>query len=129
MVRYNLEGTKRVIAYTPVPSTGWMIGVGAMEADVLGDVNALRSFFVAVALIFLAAGIVVAVALARQIANPLHKVQLVIEAAAGGDLTRKADLNRDDELGAVAKAVNKTMESMKEVWFNFSSDDRACRHK
>ena len=115
VVRYNLEGTKRVIAYTPVPSTGWMIGVGAMEADVLGDVNALRSFFVAVALIFLAAGIVVAVALARQIANPLHKVQLVIEAAAGGDLTRKADLNRDDELGAVAKAVNKTMESMKEV--------------
>ena len=28
VVRYNLEGTKRVIAYTPVPSTGWMIGVG-----------------------------------------------------------------------------------------------------
>jgi len=115
VVRYTLDGTQRMIAYTPVPSTGWMIGVGAMEADVLGDVNSLRNFFFAVALAFLGVGIAVAIVLAKQIANPLQMVQKAIEAAADGDLTRSVDLDRDDEIGAVAKAVNRTMESIKGV--------------
>ncbi len=115
VVRYNLDGAQRVIAYTPVPSTNWMIGVGAMEADVLGDVLALRTFFLVVTLIFTVLGIAVAVLLAKQIANPLQRVQKVIEAAADGNLTRRVKIDSDDEIGAVAKAVNRTMESMGQV--------------
>lgn len=115
VVRYNLDGTQRVIAFTPVPSTSWMIGVGAMEADVLEDVLALRTFFLIVTFIFVVMGVVVATLLARQIAYPLRRVQEVIEAAAEGDLTRRVQIDSQDEVGAVAKAVNRTMESMGQV--------------
>ncbi len=115
VVRYFLDGAQRVIAYTPIPSTGWMIGVGAMEADVLDDVYALRTFFLLVAFVFLAVGIALAILLARQIARPLQQVQEAIEAAADGDLTRSVGVKANDEIGAVAKAVDKTMESIREV--------------
>lgn len=115
VVRYNLDGTQRIIAYTPVSSTGWMIGIGAMEADVLDDVYALRNFFFIVSFVFLAAGVVVAIILARQIANPLQQVQEAIEAVADGDLTGSVDINTNDEIGTVGKALNQTMGSIREV--------------
>jgi methyl-accepting chemotaxis protein len=115
VAQYNLDGTRRVIGFAPVPSTGWMIGVGAMEAEVLEDVYALRSSFVVVSVAFLVIGVLVAIILGRQIANPLQQVQVVIEAAAAGDLTEVVDVSSKDEIGAVANALNKTMESIKEV--------------
>ena len=56
-----------------------------------------------------------AILLARQIARPLQQVQEAIEAAADGDLTRSVGVKANDEIGAVAKAVDKTMESIREV--------------
>lgn len=124
VVRYNLDGAQRLIAYTPVPSTTWMIGVGAMEKDVLADVFALRNFSIVVTLMFVALGVVVAILLARQIANPLRRVQEVIQAAANGDLTARVKVTSGDEIGAVAQAVNQTMESMAEV-LGLTSDTTA----
>ncbi|HBN95996.1 MAG TPA: hypothetical protein DDZ66_06830 [Firmicutes bacterium] len=86
-----------------------------MEAEVLEDVYALRSSFVVVSVAFLVIGVLVAIILGRQIANPLQQVQVVIEAAAAGDLTEVVDVSSKDEIGAVANALNKTMESIKEV--------------
>lgn len=115
VIRYNLDGARRWMALTPVESTGWTIGVGALEADVLRDVHALRNFFGFASVAFLAVGVLGAVAVGRQVSVPLSRVQTVIEAAAAGDLTRMAQVRSKDEIGTVAQAVNTTMESMREM--------------
>lgn len=115
VIRYNLDGARRWMALTPVESTGWTIGVGALEADVLRDVHALRNFFGFASVAFLAVGVLGAVAVGRQVSVPLSRVQTVIEAAAAGDLTRMAQVRSKDEIGTVVQAVNTTMESMREM--------------
>lgn len=115
VVRYNLDGTRRIVGFAPAKSTGWMIGVGAMEADVMGDVRDLRIFFALAASACLVISVLGAVLLARQIAQPLQRVQDVIEAASLGDLTLSAEVSSKDEIGSVAQAVNRTMNSMKEM--------------
>lgn len=115
VVRYNLDGTHRIVGFAPAKSTGWMIGVGAMEADVMGDVRDLRIFFALAASACLVVGVLGAVLLARQIAQPLQRVQDVIEAASLGDLTLSAEVSSKDEIGSVAQAVNRTMNNMKEM--------------
>lgn len=115
VVRYNLDGTRRIVGFAPAKSTGWMIGVGAMEADVMGDVRDLRIFFALAASACLVVGVLGAVLLARQIAQPLQRVQDVIEAASLGDLTLSAEVSSKDEIGSVAQAVNRTMNNMKEM--------------
>jgi len=115
VVRYVEEGTGRIVGFAPARSTGWMIGVGALEGDVLGDVYALRTFFIAASAAFLVVGVLGALLLAGRIARPLQEVQAAIEAAASGDLRRQAQVRARDEIGAVGRAVNRTMESMKEM--------------
>jgi methyl-accepting chemotaxis protein len=86
-----------------------------MEADVMGDVRDLRIFFALAASACLVVGVLGAVLLARQIAQPLQRVQDVIEAASLGDLTLSAEVSSKDEIGSVAQAVNRTMNNMKEM--------------
>ena len=115
VVRYSVDGTRNMVGFAPALSTDWMIGVGALEEDVLGDVYALRTFLTLASAAFLAVGVLGAVLLARQISHPLRQVQSVIEAAASGDLANSTDIGSKDEIGAIANAVNKTLDSMREV--------------
>ncbi len=112
VVRYNLDGSARLIGLAPVTSTGWTIGVGAMEEDVLGNVRHLRMLIILITIGFVVASILVAVFLGKRIANPLRRVQEIIEALAQGDLTRSTKVESQDEVGRVAVAVNETISSM-----------------
>lgn len=114
VIRYRLnDGASRIVGLAPVDSTGWTIGVGAMETDVLGNVNQLRIFLIWVSLIFIALGAVASIFIGRHIANPLQKVQEVIEAVADGDLTKTVVVKSQDEVGRVAAALNTTIESIR----------------
>ena len=116
VIRYSLaDGASRIVGVAPLASNGWLVGVGAMEEDVLANVNRLRTFLIWLSVIFIAAGIGVAVIIASQICNPLQKVEEVIVAAAKGDLTQTAKVKSRDEVGRIATAVNETMDSMRDV--------------
>ncbi|NLA59149.1 MAG: methyl-accepting chemotaxis protein [Firmicutes bacterium] len=109
VVRYSLDdGVGRIVGLAPVPSTGWTIGVGAMEDDVLSNVNRLTSFFAGTSLTFIAVGIVLSILLGKRIAAPLIQVKEGIEALAAGDLTKTVQVDLQDEVGIVAAALNKT---------------------
>ncbi|NLJ80948.1 MAG: methyl-accepting chemotaxis protein [Firmicutes bacterium] len=113
LIRYQHDNTDRLTGMAPIPSTGWMIGVGALESEVLANVIELRNFLIIISAVFVVIGIIVAILIARQIANPLRKVQDVIEAVAEGDLTRTVTVKVRDEIGRVANALNATVESMR----------------
>lgn len=115
IIRFSMDGIRRILALAPSPSTGWMIGIGALESDVLKGVYSLRNLTALAAAAFLVAGVFAAIFLARQIAKPLHQVQGVIEAAAAGDLTKGVEVRSKDEIGIVAEAVNKTVDNLREL--------------
>lgn len=114
IINYELDGTKRINAIAPIPTTGWNIGIGVVESDVLENINNFRNTLVWVAIIFMALGVGLAIVIARQISNPLLEVQKVIEAVANGDLTQNVIVKTKDEIGRVATALNETIASMRE---------------
>ena len=114
VIRYALDdGATRLVGLAPTPTTGWTVAVGAMEKDILTNVDELRVLLVWLSVLFVALGIVAAAFIGRQVANPLKKVQDVIEAVADGDLTKEVQVKSHDEVGMVAAAVNKTVDSMR----------------
>ena len=115
VVRYSLDDEVRLTGLAPVASTGWMIGIGALESDVLANVNRFQSFLLWVSLIFISLGIAIAITLGRQIAHPLQQTQLVIEGVAGGDLTKTVTVRSQDEVGKVAAALNTTIDSIRRI--------------
>lgn len=51
--------------------------------------------------------------IASLITRPLNKIVAAAESVAQGDLTRKADVDSRDEIGAVAKALNKAIDNLR----------------
>lgn len=60
--------------------------------------------------------------LARTIVRPLKRTVTVLEAVAGGDLTPRLDVDRSDELGAMAAALNTTLGTVHDVISQLESD-------
>ena len=114
VIRYALDdGARRIFGLAPTPTTAWTVGIGAMEDDVLTNVDKLRMLLIGFSILFIVFGVIAAAFLGKQVANPLKKVQEVIEAVADGDLTMEVKVESHDEVGLVATAVNKTVESMR----------------
>jgi len=63
----------------------------------------------------LVAGIVVAVLIHRSITAPLRDFMRFVEAVGGGDLTRKLENNREDELGRLGGHLNEMVTSLNDV--------------
>lgn len=115
IIRYNKDGVIHLAGLAPIPSTDWVIGIGALENEVLENINGFQKLTVVIALVLVLLGFVAALIIARQISNPLRKVQETIEVVAEGDLTKSVDVKAKDEVGRVASALNTTIESMRGV--------------
>ena len=115
IITYHLDGQAKIGAVKIMPSTGWIVGVTADQGEVLAEVTGLRASLVTISILFSIVGAVLGVLIARQISKPLEKIKAVIEAVADGDLTKNVNLSSQDEIGAVATALNKTVESVKTI--------------
>jgi methyl-accepting chemotaxis protein len=71
-----------------------------------------RAFLGGVVLTGIIVGIAGGLGLARLITQPLRSTMTVLEAAAVGDLTKRADVAQSDEIGRMAQALDKAIMSL-----------------
>jgi methyl-accepting chemotaxis protein len=67
------------------------------------------------------AGSGLGLALARSILGPLRRMSGVLDALARGDLTRSADVDRQDEFGAMAQSLDGATSHLREVMTTIAS--------
>lgn len=113
LISYEFQGTRKIGYVQFMPSTGWMVLTVATESEVLDGVHTLRTSLILMTIVFGVIGAILGVIIARQIAKQLQSIKEVIENVAEGDLTQKATITYNDEVGAVAAALNKTVENVK----------------
>ncbi|GII05167.1 hypothetical protein Pta02_71750 [Planobispora takensis] len=77
--------------------------------DTVGDVVTRVSVIGGVGL---AAGLALAWLVARGVVGPLRRVTAVLDAISHGDLTQRAELDRRDEVGAMATALSRATDNM-----------------
>ncbi|HHY14796.1 MAG TPA: methyl-accepting chemotaxis protein [Firmicutes bacterium] len=115
VIRYEHEGLDRLAGLAPIPSTGWVLGVGALARDVLVNMNNFRQIIIVISVISIIVGIMAAVFIAGRITSPLRQVRDAIEAVARGDLTQTVRVRTKDEIGRVANALNATVDSVRDA--------------
>ena len=74
------------LAYTPVPSTGWSLGIVFADSEISGDVVALSRIQWGMALAGIAALLLVALLIAGSITRPLRALDAATQSLAHGDL-------------------------------------------
>ena len=74
------------LAYLPIPSTGWSLGIVYPDSEINADVVALNRIQWGIALLGITALLVVAMLIARTITRPLRVLDAATQALARGEL-------------------------------------------
>ena len=85
------------------------------RADVMDKVRAVVNVALVIGLVGAVVVIVVSLVIGRTITEPLKNMVAAVNVIADGDLTRRLNLNRRDEIGEVAEAVDTMSRKMSEA--------------
>jgi sigma-B regulation protein RsbU (phosphoserine phosphatase) len=148
--RCQLDGAEKFIAYAPVTSTGWSIGIAMPIDEIVAPVQATKERIDAVtadfsskinkqidemltAMILTSAGIIVVVAgiaylLARRITRPIIALNRGVQVIGQGDLDHRLVVTTGDEIQDLAGAFNKMSEDLK-VYIRHLQETTSARER
>jgi len=114
-IRFERDGEVILAVAQPIEGLGWLLVSEVPEAEIFGEARrtlwTISLIAACIALFFL--GLVVV--LARGLVRPIRQVTsaLVEIGGGGGDLTRRLDESRADELGDLARGFNRFIGSLR----------------
>jgi len=126
VISYEFLGSRRIMGIEPIPSTGWVLAVGAHESDALAGLNRLRQVFIIGTIVFVAIGMIVSVLLGKHISKPIVEYFKIIEELSNYDLrfNEKSKalkyINRKDEIGQIGTSLINMKENLKKLVMQIS---------
>lgn len=94
---------------------GWHVVVAILEDKLLSETQDTTLLILIVGVIFALASSLVALFLGKWIANPIEKLALTARQIGEGDLTSKAIVTSNDEIGALAKCLNAMTQNLNDT--------------
>src|SRR5665648_297308 len=114
---YEYKGEAKFLGYAPVEGTDWSLAVSVPSDEVMGGVQTMRSSVLIASAILLLLGLGVMYFVAGLIATPISSATEHLRVISTGDFTRetpKKYMERKDELGVLAKAIDTMQQSVKD---------------
>ncbi|MBX9912701.1 MAG: methyl-accepting chemotaxis protein [Pseudomonadaceae bacterium] len=112
---FERQGEAYLAMAMPLKTLGWQLVAEVPEAEIYAEARAalFTTALISLAVALCCLGLVVV--LARGLVRPLRRVTaaLVEIGSGGGDLTRRLDESRADELGDLARGFNRFLESLR----------------
>jgi methyl-accepting chemotaxis protein len=105
--RYTYDGDDKLVAYSPVPSTRWVVALTAPTAEVYAGVNAMTRTTIMIVVLVAVAIILASRTVSGQISRPIMRLAGQAEELATGDLTVSIASGFRDELGILAEAMKR----------------------
>jgi methyl-accepting chemotaxis protein len=109
---YTFQGIEKLVAFRTDELTGWTVGVGASSADIFSAAVEIRNKNILVAAIILLAATLVIVLVVNPIIRSLQSGVAFAETIRSGDLSRRMNLRRGDEIGQLALALDAMAEGL-----------------
>ena len=111
---------------------GWVVSTGNyiddMQAEMEGFQNKLKNTYNSlltriniVSLVVIAVVSMIALMFGKHVVKPLQKIQEFAGRISQGDMTSKITVNNHDEIGEVAKSLEKAQENMRELLSHITS--------
>ncbi|KEI85998.1 methyl-accepting chemotaxis protein [Clostridium botulinum] len=103
---YKYNNIRRFMAYEPVPGTEWSMAIAVEKNYLFKDIYTLRIVILISTILFIILGIIISNIISKNIKNPLVKMKEHAEQLEKCNLTYKNSINRKDEFGETARALN-----------------------
>ena len=109
-IRYDVwTGEERLFVAAPILDNQGIEGLVQLSApmdEIQGRVRAMWLTLISATLVLVALFVLVSIFLGEQITRPLHRLTAAAHRLAGGDLSTRLEMNRQDELGTLAAAFD-----------------------
>lgn len=109
---YAYEGVEKLVGFSPIENTPWIVAFGVTKDDVLAESRALGvkiMIFVAAACVV---GIVITFAVSSGIAKLIKRVTVAAQEIAAGKFDVTLSVKSKDEVGQLAQAFNQTLKRL-----------------
>jgi methyl-accepting chemotaxis protein len=103
---YRLGGIAMTAGFAPAQSTDWAVAFTIPDIEYLAPVASARTLIIEIGAAALFVVFFIFLLFSRSMTKPLSKVVSFADTVASGQLTGLLDLERRDEVGALAKALN-----------------------
>lgn len=113
IARYIWNGVDKYAGYAPVPGTNWSLVISVPVAEVnaqlamITRISLLTPLVVAIIII-----VVTGLFLSRLILRPIDNLRNLMSKVEEGDFTVRGEIHSEDEIGALTRAVNKTLDML-----------------
>jgi adenylate cyclase len=112
---FHYNGEEVLLFESPLLYQGLEVGrvrLGLSTAEILTDVREGRVFFLYLAGVMVAVGILLSLAISLYFSRPINKLRESVLAVGRGDFSHRILLNRKDELGELGEAMNRMSEGL-----------------
>lgn len=125
---YYFNGANKVLGYAPVEGTNWSIAVTSDHSEILSELTGLKLNLLIISIIIIAVALILVYIIGRQIAVPIILASKQAMIISTGDFTNELPekfLNRKDEIGKLAQALNEIMVSFKQLIKNIHDSSKS----
>lgn len=115
---YAFQGNDLYAGYSPIDDSEWIIVITANKSEVLSEISSLQKIIIIIMIIVLLVSIVITYLIGNSIANPIIDAVKHAEKIANLDITQDVSQNylkKKDEIGALAKALQRITNSFRET--------------
>ncbi|WP_018247225.1 methyl-accepting chemotaxis protein [Orenia marismortui] len=115
VARYTFAGEDKYVYYHPIAGVDWSLGltVPVKELTVAAD-EIVRKSTIGYIILFIIISLIVFF-MSGSISKTINKVQRILSKLAKGDFSEKVKVKSNDELGQMARSLNKTIDDLSRV--------------
>lgn len=119
------EGAKKIQVFTTIPGFDWKISTIYGEKELRGLANDLRQSMIITAAITIFLMIIAIYFAVQRTVRPIGNLKILMDKAAGGDLTVESKIETNDEIGSLSENFNMMISNMNKILtvVNTSSED------
>lgn len=117
-IEYEWEGKNKKLFFKYAKSIDSYVAVSIYTEELMGIIKTVRNSILIAIIIALGVFVLVIQFIVKSITTGLHKGVKFAENVAKGDLSQKVDINQDDEVGQLAKALNAMVANLGDIVSN-----------
>ncbi|GAA0736695.1 methyl-accepting chemotaxis protein [Clostridium oceanicum] len=117
-LEYNYDGTDKIMSFSTIKSTGWVVGVVITRHEVLSQLSKLIQGIIIAALVVIALSLIFTRFISAKIAKGIENGVKYIERASQGDFSfeiNEKHLKSNDEIGKMSKSINEMKKSISDM--------------
>lgn len=115
IVKYTFKDVYKLAAYKYFEPWDWHIVATANYDDLKSPSKSILYTILAIALLILLVGILLAIFLTRAFVKPINKLVSYMEIAGQGDLSIQSDIASNDEIGVLSNSFNNMIKENKRL--------------